>query len=159
MHQLDAVDVTEPFGGVGGLRRALAAELGQPVGPQPAHVHGGGDRHQRLVRADVGVRLLAADVLLPGLQREDVARPAVHVQGLPHDPPGHLPHVVEARGDQPEVGSAEVQVVAERLSFTDRDVGSQLAGGRQDPERERIEDLDRAGPPVPGFAEELADRL
>ena len=62
----------------------------------------------------------------------------------PHDPPGHPANVVHAGRDEPEVGPAVVQVVAQRLALGDRDVGTELAGRRQHAERERIEHLDRA---------------
>ena len=66
----------------------------RPPGPSHAEVDRGGDRHQGLVRADVRRGLLAADVLLAGLQRQDVADVAVDVERLADDPPGHPPDVL-----------------------------------------------------------------
>ena len=134
-------------------------ELGQSGRSQPAEVDRGGDGHQRLVRADVGVGLLATDVLFARLEREHVADLAVDVDRLAADPPGHLADVVQASRDETEVRTAVVQVVPQRLSLGDRDVGTELAGRRQDAEGERVEHLDRARSPVVGPPEQIAHRL
>jgi hypothetical protein len=63
-------------------------------------------------------------VLLARLQGEDVARPPVDVQRLPHDPPREPPDVVQPGRDEAEVRTAVVEVVAENLPLADRDVGS-----------------------------------
>ena len=46
-------------------------------------------------------------------------------------------------------------MVAQHLALGDGDVGAELARGRQDAERERVEDLDRPGPGVVRRAEHL----
>ena len=97
VQQSHPVDLREPFGRVGGLRRALPAELGEPRRSEPPEVDRGGDGHQGLVRADVGVGLLAADVLLAGLERQDVAGLAVDVDGLADDAARHPADVVQPR--------------------------------------------------------------
>ncbi len=141
------------------LRRALPSDLDESGWSQPAEVDRGGDGHQRLVRADVRIGLLAADVLLAGLQRQHVAGLAVDVDRLTDDPPGHPADVVEPGGDQPEVRATVVQVVAERLTLRDGDVGAELSGRREHAERERVEHLDRPRSRVVGPAEQVADRL
>ena len=80
-----------------------------------------GQRQQRLVRGDVRGRLLAADVLLAGLQGQDIGAPAFDVGRLTDDPAGHAPHIVGARGHEPVVRSAVRLVVARRLALADRD--------------------------------------
>ena len=57
-----------------------------PCGAEPGEVHEPGEREQRLVRRDVRGRLLAADVLLAGLQRQDIAAFARGVGRLADDP-------------------------------------------------------------------------
>ena len=54
---------------------------GQPGGTVVDGVHRGGDSQQHLCRADVGRRLVAADVLLAGLEGEPVRRTAFRVDG------------------------------------------------------------------------------
>ena len=159
MEQVDAVDRREPLGRVRGFRRALPTELGQSGRSQPAEVDRGGDGHQRLVRADVGVGLLATDVLFARLEREHVTDLPVDVDRLAADPPGHLANVVHAGRDETEVRTAVVQMVPQRLSLGHRDVGAELAGRRQDAEGERVEHLDRARSPVVGPSEQIAHRL
>ena len=84
-------------------------------------------------------RLLAADVLLAGLQREHEAAAAVGVGGLAGDPPGHAAQVLVGRGEEAERGAAEVEPVAERLALADGDVDAALAGRAQDAERDRVD--------------------
>ena len=71
---------------------------------------------------------------------------AVHVDRLPHDPPGHLADVRHARRQDPEVRPPEVQVVPEGLALRDRDVRPQGSRRRQDPQGGRVEDLDQLSP-------------
>ena len=72
-------------------------------------------------------RLLAADVLLAGRERQHEAALALRVQGLAAEPAGHLPHERLAAGEQADVGAAEVQRVADRLALGDGDVRAHLA--------------------------------
>ena len=65
-------------------------------------------------------RLLAADVLLAGLQREDEAAAAVDVARLAGDPARHAADVLLGRGEEAERGAAEVEPVAERLALAER---------------------------------------
>ncbi len=92
-------------------------------------------------------RLLAADVLLAGLQGEDEAAAAVGVGRLAGDPPGHPAQVLLGRGEEAERRPAEVEPVAERLALADGDVDAALAGRAQDAERDRVDrgDAERAG--------------
>ena len=132
--QLHTVKGGETLRGVGRPSAALPAELGEPAGSEPGQVRRRGKRHQCLVRADVRGRLLAADVLLSGLEGEHVSGPPVDVDGLSHDATGEASHVVHAGGDDSEVRSPEVQVIAEHLSLADRDVGAQFARRREYPQ-------------------------
>ena len=98
-------------------------------------------------RADVVGGLLAADVLLARLQRQDEAAAAVGVGGLAGDPAGHAAEVLLGGGEEAERGAAEVEAVAERLALADGDVDAALAGGRRIAERDRVDggDAERAG--------------
>src|SRR4029453_13311840 len=72
--------------------QAQPAKLLQPPRPEPGQVDGRGDGVQGLVGADVAGRLLAADVLLAGLEGEDEGPPPGRVQGLADQPAGQPPH-------------------------------------------------------------------
>src|SRR5262249_32639679 len=93
--------------------------------------------------ADVRRRLLAADVLLAGLQGEREAALALGVDGLAHDAPGHAADELLLGGDEARPGAAEVHLDAERLAFADRDVAPALAGRLQDGGGGRVHARDR----------------
>ncbi len=129
-----------------GARQHQLAELDDPPPAEPRQVDDAAEGVQRLRGADVGGRLLAADVLLAGLQGEHEAAAAIDVGGLAGDPAGHPPQVLLAGGEQPEGGPAEVQAVAQRLALADGHVDAALAGRAQDAERERVDLGDHDGP-------------
>ena len=139
VQQLDPVDRGQALARVGGAADQQLAQLDDPAAAEPGEVDRPGERVQRLRRADVVGRLLAADVLLAGLQREHEAAPAVGVGGLAGDPPGHPAQVLLGRGEEAERGAAEVEPVAERLALADRDVHPALARRTQDPEGGRVD--------------------
>jgi hypothetical protein len=64
--------VLQALGQDGGVAATRCAMRVRPCGPVVHGVHAGDHRRQHLRRADVGGRLLAADVLLARLQREAV---------------------------------------------------------------------------------------
>ena len=90
--------------------------------------------------------LLAADVLLAGLEREDEAAAAVDVGGLARDAAGHAAQVLLGGGEEAERRAAEVEAAAERLALADGDVHPALARRSQDAERDRVDrgDAERA---------------
>ena len=128
-------------------RERVRASDPDPRGcPQRARTHerevdGRGDRRDRLVGADVGRRLLAADVLLPGLERVHEAPGPVRVDGLPDDPTRHLPHQRVAATHDPEVRPAERERDAKRLPFADDDVDPECARRLEERVRMRLGDL------------------
>ena len=76
----------------------------QPVRSVPDRI---GSRHigeQRLRRADVGGRLVAADMLLARLQRQPVARPALAVDRLADQPTWHQPRQPVRDGQKRHAG-------------------------------------------------------
>ena len=84
-------------------------------------------RAQHGAGADVRCRLLAADVLLAGGERQDEAALTLRVDGLAGEPARHLADVLFAAGEEPDVRSAELQPDADRLAFADDDVGAHLS--------------------------------
>ena len=103
-------------------------DRGQPARAVVHRVHRRHHGQQHLRGADVAGRLLPADVLLAGLQREPVGRPPVRVEGDAHQPAGQLPAQVVAGRDVRRVRAAVAHRHAEPLGAADRDVGAQLAG-------------------------------
>jgi hypothetical protein len=101
-------------------------DAGQAVGTVVDGVHRGDDRQQHLGGADVGGGLLAADVLLPGLQREPVGLAAVGIPADPDQPAGQLPGVGLAGGQEGRVGPAGEQRHAEPLGGADHHVRALL---------------------------------
>src|SRR5439155_12906328 len=83
--QLEAWQCSDAFGSVGGFRVRLAGDVTQTGWPHQREVRRDADGQQRLAGADVGGRLLAADVLLACLQGEHVAATAVVVARLARD--------------------------------------------------------------------------
>ena len=78
--------------------------------------------------------MFAPDMLLAGLQRQHVTTPALGIDRRPDQPPGHAPHQRLGAGDEPDVGPAERERNAQRLSVAHGEVGAVLAGRREDPE-------------------------
>ncbi len=156
MERLDAVDRGQALAGVVGAADEQLAELDQPPAAEPAQVDHPAERVQRLRRADVVRGLLAADVLLAGLQGEDEAATAVDVGRLAGDPARHPPDLRLGRAEESERRTAVVEAVAERLALADGDVDAAVARSPEDPESDRVarRDQQRAG-----IVGDLGDRL
>ena len=114
-------------------------QLAQSLRAQPREVRQPGEGEERLVGGDVGGRLLAADVLLPGLQGEDIAAFTRGVGRLADDAARHAPDVVRAHGDEPVVRPAVRLVVAGALPFADRNRAAVAPGRLEDSERDRVD--------------------
>ena len=97
--------------------------------PSRRQVHGGSQRQQALVGADVGGGAFALDVLFAGGQGQHVGALAAVIDGLADQAAGHLVDVLLAGGEEAQVGPAKRQRDAQRLAFADHDIGAHLAGG------------------------------
>jgi hypothetical protein len=115
--------------------RGDAAQAARPV---PHRVHAGDVGQQDLGSADVGIGLLAPDVLLARLQRHAVGGLAAGVLRNADDAPRHRAHVRLARGEEGRVRAAEAHRHAEALGGTERDVGAHLAGRFQQHQRHQV---------------------
>ena len=104
-----------------------AGDAGQALGPVPDGVEAGHDREQHLGGADVAGRLVAADVLLAGLQRHAQGRLAAGVDRDADDPAGHGALVGVPGGEEGGVRAAIAHRHAEALGRAQDDVGTQLA--------------------------------
>ena len=126
----------------GGQPQRVAADpLGDRLQPVRAVVHGvhrGHDGQQHLRGADVGGRLLPADVLLTGLQREPEGRGAGGIVGDPDQPAGELPLQLRTDRDEPRVRAAEPERHAESLRRSDRDVRADLARRAQQRQGQQV---------------------
>ena len=119
-----------------GLARA-AQDRGQAVGaagdalqafrPVVHAVHAGHHRQQHLRGADVAGRLLAADVLLAGLQGQAVGGVALGVDRDADQAAGHRALERVAAGHERRVRAAEAERHAEALAVADHDVGAPFA--------------------------------
>ncbi len=128
---------------VGREAHAGLPQLAQSLRAQPREVRQAGEGEERLVGRDVRRCLLAADVLLAGLQCEDIATLAGDVGRLADDPAGHAPDVVRAHGDEPVVRASVRLVVAGALPLADRDRAAVAPGRFEDSERDRVDVRDR----------------
>ena len=139
--------------GVGVDALGDGAEAARPVvdGEEAGHVG-----QQRLRRAHVARRLLAADVLLARLQRHAQRRLAVRVDAHPDDPSRHPAHQLVLAGEERRVRSAVAQRHPEALRAAHGDVRPELAGG--DDERQRQE-IARHGDQRPGRVRALDEAL
>src|SRR5258708_6585668 len=80
-----------------------------------------------MIRADVGGRALATDMLLASCERQAECAAAVAVASLADQPPGHLPKMRHSRRHESESRSAKLQWHAEALPLTDGDIDSEVA--------------------------------
>ena len=116
-------------------RRAIAR---RPSGPVVDRVHRGHDREQHLRGADVARGLVAADVLLAGLERQAVGRPALGVLRDADEPPGQVPLVLVLRGEEGGVRPAVAHRHAEALGRAERHVRPELPRRAQEGQGEEV---------------------
>src|SRR5215218_9184891 len=134
---------SQPFLGMLGKGDAGLPHLAEPLWAQPREMHQPGKRQKRLVRRDVGRRLLAADVLLTGLQGEDITAFTRDIGRLANDASRHAADVVGARGDEAVVRTSVRLVVARALAFANRKRAAVVSGSLEEPQRNRV-DVGRA---------------
>ena len=121
-----------------GLQVHPPGDAAQPLRSVPDRVHAGHDGQQHLRGADVGGGLLAADVLLAGLQGEPHGRRAGGIHADADEPARHVALVGIAGGHVAGVRAAEAHRHAEALRRADHDVGAQLAGRGQQHQRQQV---------------------
>ena len=103
----------------GGLLNALFAH--------ERHVYCNIERHETLVRADVGCSLLTTDMLLTCLQCEDEGTLSVGVDSLAYDAARNLSHELLCAAHITDIRTAEGHREPEALSVADSDIGTPLA--------------------------------
>ena len=98
----------------------------QALGTVVHGIHRGHHGKEHLGRADVGGRLLTADVLLAGLQGQAVGRRAVSVDGDAHEASRERPLEPGAHAHVAGVGAAKAHRNTEALGRAHRDIGAPL---------------------------------
>ena len=133
--------IAQPPERVGQQHRPGVHPLGDAAEAAGAVVHGVHARHHReqhLRGADVAGRLVAPDVLLPGLQRHPQRGLPVRVAGDADDAARHEPLVRLPGREEGGVRPAVAHRNAEALAVADRDVGAPLARRNQHRQREEV---------------------
>ena len=111
-------------------RRQPRHTAGDPLEPLRAvvdRVHRGHNSRQHLRGADVACRLLAADVLLTGLERQAIGGAARRVHAHSHEPPRQRPLELVAAGKKGGMRPATARRHPESLRGANDDVGPPLA--------------------------------
>ena len=120
-----------------------ARDLGQPLRAVIDRIHRGDHGEQHLRGADVGGRLLAADMLLAGLQRQPIGRLPPRIHRQPDDAAGQRALERIAHRHIGRMRPAIAHRHAETLRRADRDIGAELAGRGQQRQRQQIGGDDR----------------
>ncbi len=121
-----------------GAAMDVARDLDEPLGAVIDRIHRRDHGEQHLRGADVGGRLLAADVLLAGLQCEAVGRHPARVDGEADDAAGQRALQRIAHRHIGRVRAAIAHGNAEALGRADRDIGAQLAGRGEQRQRQQV---------------------
>ena len=121
------------------LLNVLLGDLAQSFRTQRRQVDCRHQRAQRLVRADVRCRLLAPDVLFARGKRQDEGSLSFLILAHADEPSGHLPDKLLTRCQKSHMRAAETHGNAQRLSFTDNDVG--VLRRLQDTQRQCFADI------------------
>ena len=144
---------------VRGQRQAGLPQLAQPLRPEPREIDEPAEREQRLVRGDVRGGLLPPDVLLAGLQGEDIAALARGVYRLADDASRHAPDELLARRQEAVVRTPEGREVPGSLPFAERDRGSVPARRLEHAERQEVDVRNRQRAGFRGGGDEIRRRL
>ena len=127
----------------GGAAMHIARDLREAFGAVIDRIHRGDHGEQHLRGADVGGRLLAADVLLAGLQREAIGRHPARIHGEADDAAGQRALQRIAHRHIGGVRPAITHRHAKTLRRADRDVGAEFAGRGEQCQCQQIGGNDR----------------
>src|SRR5262249_2664578 len=101
-------------------------------------INAGQVRGESLRRTDIWGRLLAPDVLLPGLKRHAVGAVPVRIYRHTDNPSGRLAHVFLPCRKKRRVRAAIPERHAKALRVAEDDICAQLAGRRQERQAEKV---------------------
>ena len=106
--------------------------------PEGGHIHGGCERVEAVVGADVRRRLFTSDVLLPCRQRQDEAAFPLPVRRFTHEASGQVPHKLFPARQHPQCRTAEGAGNAQTLTLPGDDVGTLASRTLQQPIGQRL---------------------
>ena len=128
----------ERCGELEGTEVDLLGNLTESLGAVIDRVHGGDDGEQDLGGADVAGRLLAADVLFAGLEREAVGGIPVGIARDADEAAGKAPLELVTDGEEGGMGSSVAHRDAKALGRSDHGIGPELTGRLEDDKGQRI---------------------
>src|SRR5690606_27086331 len=96
-------------------------QLAQPRFAEQRHVDAERQRAKPRVGADIARRLFTADMLLARRERQHEAALAIGVDGLAAEAPRHLADIFSLARKEADIGPAELQADADRLTFANDD--------------------------------------
>src|ERR1700686_17084 len=102
-------------------------DCAQTARPVIDRVHRRNHGQKNLCRANVAGRFVAADMLLPCLQRESIGRPAFSVVGNTNETTGHVTFGLIPRSEVGGVRSTEAEWNTKTLRVADCNVGAEFA--------------------------------
>ena len=94
-----------------------------------------GQRAQAGIGTDIGRRLVTADMLFAGRQRQHEPAISVGVNGLPAQTPWHLADQFLRAGKQANIRAAKIETIADGLAFTHGNVRAHLTRRRDKAQR------------------------
>ena len=130
--------VFEGLGELGGVAVDALGNRAEALGAVINGIHRGHDGEKNLGGADVAGRLVAADVLLAGLESEAQGGIASGVFRNADKPTGEAALVFIAGREEGGVGSTVAGRDAKALARTDHDIGPTFAGRLQEGERQEV---------------------
>ena len=153
---VDAVaGVFEGLGEIGGVSVDALGDGAESLGAMINGIHRGHDGKENLGGADVTGRLVAADVLLAGLEREAQGGIASGVFRNSDKAAGEAALVFIAGREESGVGSAVAGRDAKALARTDHDIGPTFARRLQEGERQKVGGNDGEGADRVGTGDEF----
>ena len=120
------------------VRQGKERHLAQAMLTQQAHIHGGSQRHQSLVRANVGGGFFAADVLLAGGEGQNITLASLLIHRFTHQPAGQFADKFLAGGKNAQVRAAKGKRDAQGLAFANHDIRAEFTRRFEQPQGERI---------------------
>lgn len=139
-----------------GLAVDAFGDLPQASGAVIDGIHGGHHGQEHLGGADVAGGLVAADVLLPGLQSQAQGRPALSILRDPHQAPRQQPFVGLASGKVGGMGAAVAQGHPKALGGSHHDVRPPFSRRLQESQAEQVGSYGHHHPPLVGPLHQLA---
>src|ERR1700730_8761416 len=96
------------------------------------------------IGADIGSCLVAPDMLLARRKGQYEAAPSRGIHRFAAEAPRHLAQIFGLGGEQPDIGAAEIQAIADGLAFAHGNIGVHRSRRLDETERDNLgEDRDQ----------------